>query len=145
MTCAQLQDRLYDEDVRQAFLADEEPPADLQAHVARCAECRAEWSAAREDALRLRRDLEEPPPPHLRAAIADTWTQARAARLRALDWTAALSWAGAAGALVAGSLRAFGGSLPLGGSAGVFAVAATCAFAVQVTAAVLSDAASGRA
>jgi hypothetical protein len=78
-------------------------------------------------------------------AIAESWAQAGAARLRAIDWAAALSWAGAAGALAAGSLRAFGGTLPLGWAAAAFAVAATGAFAVQVTAAVLSDAASGRA
>jgi predicted anti-sigma-YlaC factor YlaD len=145
MTCERLEQRLYDEDVRQALLGQTGTPADLRSHLEGCAACRTEWSAAREDALLLREGLEEAPPPHLRVAIASTWTQRRLALLRAIDWAAALSSAGAAGALAAGALHLVGTAVPLSWSAAAFALAATCAFTVQVTAGALSDAASGRA
>jgi hypothetical protein len=142
--CARLVERLYDDDVRRTSAAGLGPPADLRDHLEACLACRAEWEAAQEDAFRLREALEDAPPPHLRRAIAAAWTRSPAALLRTIDWAAALSWAGAAGALAVGSVLALS-RLPWIWAAAAFAMVATAAFAAQLMAAALADGASNRA
>ncbi len=100
MTCADLDDRLFDEDCRTALLGRAPTPADVAAHLAACAACCATWSEAVDDAHRLSHLLVATPPPALRARLLDAF---RLAPIVSAPWqvTEALSWAIAGGVVCA--------------------------------------------
>ncbi len=62
MTCAELDDRLFDEDCRSARAGRSEVPRDVADHLASCPRCAQEWSRAAAEAARLSGLLVAPSP-----------------------------------------------------------------------------------
>lgn len=130
MRCSEFEDRLYDEDCRQSLVGRGSVPPDIQAHMERCAVCRASWAAAAVDTRGLARVLLIPPPARLRAAL----HAARPERVSAgqwMDWSVA-TWILAGGALGASSPAVLPGCPPVWQWTG-FCVGASLALAFAVT------------
>ncbi len=105
MICAELEDRLFDEDCRAALAGRGPVPADVATHVGSCATCGATWSLAATETRRLSQRLVAAPPPALRRALYRAFGSRTWARVPHID-LAFLSWAvagGAFGASLAGN------------------------------------------
>jgi predicted anti-sigma-YlaC factor YlaD len=111
MICAELEDRLFDEDCRAALLGRGAVPVDVAEHAARCPACAQQWAEAAADTRQLSERLVVAPPP---ALLGDLY---RAFRPRSRAWalrvdTETLSWVIAGGAL--GASLTGGVSVPTG-------------------------------
>lgn len=104
MTCAELEDRVFDEDCRAALSDGGEVPLDVAEHLARCPGCGAQWSQAAGDARRLSRQLLIAPPPAVRGRLYEAFRSAARPRSRTLDVEALFHVVavGALGACLAG-------------------------------------------
>jgi hypothetical protein len=98
MICAELEDRIFDEDCRAALLGRAPVPADVAEHVARCPTCAREWTQACVDVRRLSERLVVSPPPALRRALHRAVRPRTRPRTLRID-SDTLSWAVAGGAM----------------------------------------------
>lgn len=69
MNCAGFQDRLYDEDTRQAQRGQRPLPEDLAGHMRTCVPCRRAYDEAAKDETTLARQIRETPSDETRARI----------------------------------------------------------------------------
>ncbi len=130
--CDRLRGRLYDEDVRRALNADEDAPADLALHLARCPSCREEWARSRADLRWLAASLSEEAPGRLRLRAVKSMRATLPSR-PGIDWEAAGLWASSACALGVCAVALAGPALTLVGQAVVVASATCAALAAEVT------------
>lgn len=105
MTCAGLEDRIFDEDSRAAFLGRGPTPGDVERHLAGCPDCARRWAQAAADTRRFSQELLLEPPAALRRRLYEALPR-RADRSAALDVTAFSRTlvAGALGASLAGAV-----------------------------------------
>jgi hypothetical protein len=103
MTCAGLEDRIFDEDARAALLGRGPTPADLAHHLAGCPDCAGRWVQAAADARWFSQELLLDPPAALRRRLHQAF-QRRAGRSPGVDVTVLSRTlvAGALGASLAG-------------------------------------------
>ena len=110
MTCAELEDRLFDEDCRAALLGTAVVPADVAEHADRCPACAEQWAEAVAGTRQLRGRLVVAPPPVLLGRLYRAFRPRSGARTLPVD-AEALSWGiagGALGAALAGAALAPG-------------------------------------
>jgi predicted anti-sigma-YlaC factor YlaD len=100
MTCAEFEDRLFDEDCRAGLLGRSALPADVAEHAAQCPACARQWAEALADAQRLSRRLVVAPPPALRRDLylafrpkESAWGACLPTRRRCLGPSPAVPWA----------------------------------------------------
>jgi hypothetical protein len=111
MKCADLDDRLFDEDCRAALLGRAPAPTDVAAHLESCATCQDAWQQAAGEAQELSRRLVVAPPRRVRSALLRAFRPAPPLRVH---WRDTDRWAwvvggGALGAAVASSLMTSSG------------------------------------
>ncbi len=99
MTCAEIEDRFYDEDCRSALLGRQAVPADVRGHLAHCRACGASWAQAAADQRGLAETLHAPVPERLRFSLYRIFRAAAPAPLVTVQMA---SWALTCGALCAG-------------------------------------------
>jgi anti-sigma factor RsiW len=103
MTCAGLEDRIFDEDSRAALVGRSPTPADVEEHLAACPDCAERWAEAAADARRFSEELLLEPPAALRRRLHQAFPR-RAERSPGVDVTlfSRTLVAGALGASLAG-------------------------------------------
>jgi len=103
MTCAGLEDRIFDEDSRAALMGRGPTPADVERHLAGCPDCAGRWAQAAVDARRFSQELLLEPPAALRRRLHQAFPR-RAGRRAGVDVTVLSRTlvAGALGASLAG-------------------------------------------
>ncbi len=105
MTCAELGDRLLDEDCRAALLGRAKVPADVAEHAAQCPACSRQWVEAARDSNRLSAGLLAEPSPALRRALHRSFRRREAVRLPRIEQDT-IAWVvvvGVLGATLAGN------------------------------------------
>lgn len=119
LTCAAFQERIYDEDCRDAGSA---LPADVAAHADACPYCARTLDDLRQDAARIPAWLAVDPPAHLRVRALHAAEVVVPPRGAVLDLVETLSYAAAGG--VAGALALSALPIALGAAAGFIVGAA---------------------
>lgn len=106
MKCADLEDRLFDEDCRAALLGRAPAPANIAAHLAACEVCHGAWQRASTETQELSRPFAARTPPRVRTTLLRAFRPATPgpAPWRDTDCWAWVIGCGALGAAIAGSL-----------------------------------------
>jgi len=132
--CERFDDRLYDEDVRQALATGQALPEDLRAHVDECVACRRAWAEVRLDLRLFSGALLEAAPANLERRVSHA-LDARPMRAATplIDWTPAAVWAVTAASVAACGLVLTDWALPLLWQGSIVLAAAVAALSAEVT------------